>query len=211
MSNPASKRDIAIGVGWLALAAGTYELLNHIGRSHLIDISTPLDRQIPVVPVFVIPYLSFIPLVFLVIPWMAVKEREVFRSFALSVFISQMILNALYLLVPATVPRQDLNSNDIFSTLLRDLVWKADEPLNTFPSNHVTLSAIAILALARLPYARRVVLPLQLWLGLVCLSTLFVHQHIIWDVLSGIAIGGTVYWLVNRRMKSSGRAALTLH
>jgi membrane-associated phospholipid phosphatase len=211
MSNPASNRDIAIGASWIALAAGTYELLNHIGRSQLIDLSTPLDRQIPVVPVFVIPYLSFIPLVFLVIPWMAVKSRDVFRSFALSVFISQMILNPLYLLVPATVPRPELASNDIFSTLLRDLVWKADEPLNTFPSNHVTLSVIAILALARLPYARRVVLPLQLWLGLVCLSTMFVHQHIIWDVLSGIVIGSAVYWLVSRRMNSRGRTGETLH
>ena len=204
MSGRASKRDIAIGAGCIALAIGSYELLNHIGRSHLIDISTPLDQQIPLIPVFVIPYLSFIPLVFLMVPWMAVKSRDVFRAYGLSVLIAQMVLNVLYLLVPATVPRPELTSNDVFSTVLRDLVWQADQPINTFPSNHVALSVIAIFVLARLPYARRVVLPLQLWLGLVCLSTLFVHQHIIWDVLSGIAIGAVTFMLVSRRGRARG-------
>jgi hypothetical protein len=56
-----------LGVLYLALAVGTYEVLNHIGRSHLIDISTPLDEQIPVIPIFVIPYLSFLPILFIVL------------------------------------------------------------------------------------------------------------------------------------------------
>jgi membrane-associated phospholipid phosphatase len=117
-----------------------------------------------------------------------------------------MILNVLYVLVPATVLRPTIESNDIFSTLLRDMVWQLDEPVNTFPSNHVTLSVIAILTLASLKLGHWWVLPLQLWLGLVCISTLLVYQHVVLDLIAGVAIGIAVYLGISkvlmRRAKS---------
>jgi membrane-associated phospholipid phosphatase len=105
-----------------------------------------------------------------------------------------MIMNVLYLLVPATVVRPSLESTDVFSVLLRDLVWKLDEPVNTFPSNHVTFSVIAILALSSLRLESWWVLPLQVWFGLICLSTLLVYQHVVLDLVSGVAIGILVYF-----------------
>jgi len=186
-----------LGVLYLALAVGTYEVLNHIGRSHLIDISLPLDKQIPVIPIFVIPYLSFLPILFLVLPWVLWKDSERFKIFGFTVFVAQMILNVLYLLVPATLVRPSLSGSDVFTVLLRDLVWKLDEPINTFPSNHVTLSVIAILTLGALAGWRKYWF-LQLWLVLVCASTLFVHQHIIWDVVSGIGVAVICYLAVQR-------------
>lgn len=196
MTNRATRRDIIFGVVLILAAIGSYEVLNHVGRAKLIHIDTPLDALIPLVPVFVIPYLSFIPLVFVVVPLLAIRSKQVFMSYAIAVFAAQMVLNALYLLVPATVSRPEVTGTDVFSVLLRDLVWGLDEPINTFPSNHVALSVIAILALAQLGLNRRLVLVLQLWLAVICISTLLVHQHIIWDVLAGAAIGATAYWAV---------------
>jgi membrane-associated phospholipid phosphatase len=141
----------------------------------------------------VFPYLSFIPLVFVVVPLLALRSKQVFMSYATAVFAAQMVLNALYLLVPATVSRPELTGTDVFSVLLRDLVWGLDEPINTFPSNHVALSVIAMLALAQLGLNKSLVLVLQLWLGVICISTLLVHQHVIWDVLAGAAIGALAY------------------
>ncbi len=180
-----------LGVLYLALAVGTYEVLNHIGRSHLIDISMPLDKQIPVIPIFVIPYLSFLPILFLVLPWILWKNAIRFKIFGFTVFVAQMILNVLYLLVPATLVRPSLSGSDGFTVLLRDLVWKLDEPINTFPSNHVTLSVIAILTLGSFAGWRKYWF-LQIWLVLVCASTLFVHQHVILDVIGGILCGAAV-------------------
>ena len=181
----------------MASAILSYEVLNHIGRGTLINLSTDFDRAMPLVPVFVVPYLSFIPLVFIVLPLLALRSARVFRAYSLSLFASQMIMNVLYLLVPATVVRPVLESTDVFSVLLRDLVWNLDEPLNTFPSNHVTFSVIAILALAALRLGRWWVLPLQIWLGLVCISTLLVYQHVVVDLVSGVLIGAVVYrWAI---------------
>lgn len=186
-----------LGVLYLALAVGTYEVLNHIGRDHLIDISLPIDRQIPVLPIFVIPYLSFIPILFVVVPVIIWKDAVRFKIFGFTVFVAQMVLNALYLLVPATLVRPSLSGSDVFTILLRDFVWKLDEPINTFPSNHVTLSVIAILTLGAAAGWRKYWF-LQLWLVLVCASTIFVHQHIIWDLIGGILIGTASKFIVDR-------------
>jgi membrane-associated phospholipid phosphatase len=198
MSNRPTAREIVVGASLILAAVGSYELLNHIGRPNLISIDTPLDSLIPLLPIFVIPYLSFIPLVFLAIPLLALRDRVVFKAFAWAVFVTQMILNVLYVLVPATVVRPPLEGSDVFSMLLRDLVWGLDEPVNTFPSNHVALSVIAIFALARLSLSKWVTLALQLWLGVICVSTLFVHQHVIPDVIAGAAIGGVCFAVVYR-------------
>ena len=174
MTQRATRKDIAWGAAFIASAILSYEILNHIGRGTLINLSTDFDRAMPLVPMFVVPYLSFIPLVFIVPPLLALRSARVFRAYSLSLFASQMIMNVLYLLVPATVVRPALESTDVFSVLLRDLVWKLDEPLNTFPSNHVTFSVIAVFALAALKLGKWWVLPLQICLGLVCVSTLLV-------------------------------------
>jgi membrane-associated phospholipid phosphatase len=198
MSSRPTAREIAVGASLILAAIGSYQLLNRMGRNQLITIDTPLDALIPLMPIFVIPYLSFIPLVFVGIPLMSLKNRLVFNTFAWSVFATQMILNALYLLVPATVVRPPLEGSDVFSVLLRDVVWGLDEPVNTFPSNHVALSVIAILALARLSLSKPVTVSLQIWLGVICLSTLFVHQHVIPDLIAGVLIGGLCFEVVYR-------------
>lgn len=203
MTQRASLKDFIWGVAWVALAILSYEVLNHIGRPRLIEITTDFDRMVPLVPAFVIPYLSFIPLVFVLLPWITLRSRLVFRAYTFSIFIAQMILNVLYIVVPATVVRPTVIGTDVFSVLLRDLVWQLDEPLNTFPSNHVTLSVIAIFALASLKLRKWWVLPLQLWLGVVCVSTLLVYQHVVLDLLSGVVIGSLVFWLTSRAMSQA--------
>lgn len=203
MSHRLQTKEFVLGVTWVLLAVASYELLNHIPRGTLISLTTSFDAAIPVIPVFVVPYLSFIPLVFVVLPWLTASQPKVFSSYTLSLFITQMILNVLYLLVPATVTRPQLIGNDVFSNLLRDLVWKLDEPVNTFPSNHVAFSVIAILAIAKLGKRTWLTTGLQVWLGLVCLSTLFVHQHVIADVVAGVIIGSTVFLVAFGKPKPS--------
>jgi membrane-associated phospholipid phosphatase len=190
-------RDHWWAITYLFIAVATYEVLNHLGRDHLIDISLPIDRQIPVLPIFVIPYLSFIPILFVVVPAILWKRPGDFKRFGLVVFVTQMILNVLYLVVPATLVRPAIAGSDPFTILLRDLVWKLDEPINTFPSNHVALSVVAIVTLGFLSGWRKYWI-LQVWLLLVCASTLFVHQHVVLDVIGGVVCGGVVAVLANR-------------
>jgi membrane-associated phospholipid phosphatase len=178
-----------LGILWLVLAGGSYFVINRLPRGELIDMSTDFDRALPTWPVFVVPYLSFLPLVFILMPLLLWRNERLFRVFTLSVLIAQVVMNVCYLLIPATLVRPELKGSDIFTVLLRDVVWVIDQPLNTFPSNHVALSVLAIVALAWLPNGFKRFWWLQLWLALVAVSTLLTHQHVIADLISGVILG----------------------
>ena len=181
-----------LGILWLVLAGGSYFVINRLPRGELIDMSTDFDRALPTWPVFVVPYLSFLPLVFILMPLLLWQNEKLFRLFTSSVLVAQVVMNVCYLLIPATLVRPELQGSDIFTVLLRDLVWVIDQPLNTFPSNHVALSVLAIVVLAWLPQGFKRFWWLQLWLTLVAVSTLLTHQHVIADLLSGVILGALV-------------------
>ena len=181
-----------LGILWLFLAGGSYFVINRLPRGELIDMSTEFDRALPTVPIFVIPYLSFLPLVFFAMPLLLWRNQRLFRIFTLSVLIAQVVMNVLYLAIPATLVRPELTGDDLFTVLLRDLVWVIDQPLNTFPSNHVALSVISIVVLALLPNGLKRYWSAMLWFALVCVSTLMTHQHVIADLVSGVLLGALV-------------------
>ena len=178
-----------LGILWLVLAGGSYFVINRLPRGELIDMSTDFDRALPTWPIFVVPYLSFLPLVFILMPLLLWRNERLFRVFTLSVLAAQVVMNVCYLLIPATLVRPELQGSDIFTVLLRDVVWVIDQPLNTFPSNHVALSVLAIVVLAWLPDGFKRFWWLQVWLALVAVSTLLTHQHVIWDLISGVVLG----------------------
>jgi membrane-associated phospholipid phosphatase len=181
-----------LGILWLVLAGGSYFVINRLPRGELIDMSTDFDRALPTWPIFVVPYLSFLPIVFIVLPLILWRNKQLFRVFTLSVLAAQVVMNFCYLLIPATLVRPELQGSDIFTVLLRDVVWVIDQPLNTFPSNHVALSVLAIVVLAWLPQGFKRLWWLQLWLALVAVSTLLTHQHVIADLISGVILGALV-------------------
>lgn len=187
-----------LGILWLVLAGGSYFVINRLPRGELIDMSTDFDRALPTWPIFVVPYLSFLPLVFVLMPLLLWRNERLFRVFTLSVLAAQVVMNVCYLLIPATLVRPELQGSDIFTVLLRDVIWVIDQPLNTFPSNHVALSVLAIVVLAWLPSGFKRFWWLQLWLALVAVSTLLTHQHVIWDLISGVILGVAVPSLVAR-------------
>ena len=181
-----------VGILWLVLAGGSYFVINRWPRGELIDMSTDFDRALPIWPIFVVPYLSFLPIVFIVLPLILWQNEKLFRLFTSSVLVAQVVMNVCYLLIPATLVRPELQGSDIFTVLLRDVVWVIDQPLNTFPSNHVALSVLAIVVLAWLPQGFKRFWWLQFWLALVAVSTLLTHQHVIADLLSGVILGALV-------------------
>jgi membrane-associated phospholipid phosphatase len=187
-----------LGILWLVLAGGSYFVINRLPRGELIDMSTDFDRALPTWPIFVVPYLSFLPIVFIVLPLILWQNEKLFRLFTSSVLVAQVVMNVCYLLIPATLVRPELQGSDIFTVLLRDVVWVIDQPLNTFPSNHVALSVLAIVVLAWLPNGFKRFWWLQLWLALVAVSTLLTHQHVIADLLSGVILGALVPFALTR-------------
>ena len=80
--------------------------------------------------------------------------------------------------------------------MIRD-VYIGDNPFNDFPSLHTALSTILALHWRRLD-ARLGTLA-TIWVTLIVLSTVFIKQHYVPDLVAGLLLAFAVSWLFLRR------------
>jgi membrane-associated phospholipid phosphatase len=201
MSEPLTskqKRNVFLVFLGIILAFVTYEIFNkaHYSYEPLI-MKSWLDEKIPVVSIFVIPYLSFHLLAALVVPLLSLKigNYKAFLVNGLAIIVGQLCLDVAYFFFQTQVPRTPVPGNSPFDWVLVHLVYGNDQPLNGFPSNHVTWSVISIIALWRLrSRAPRTSWALMAWFVLILPATVFLHQHFLIDIYGGIFVAFTAYW-----------------
>jgi membrane-associated phospholipid phosphatase len=156
------------------------------------NVKIALDSFIPRLPFFVVPYLLFLPWLWLIVIYAWLKKKA-FYQLALSLTIVNLIAYVVYLSFQTIVPRDPVVENDIFSNVLR-AIYENDLPYAGFPSLHCGLSTVA---------ASYFVLRKSKWApafismaALVVVSTLFTKQHFVLDVVSGVGLGVIVTLLV---------------
>ena len=187
----------AVFVG-IILAFITYELFNKAHYSYQPLIMRGwLDAKIPIVSIFVVPYLSFHLLAAFVVPFLSLKFGN-FKAFlvnGLAIIAGQLCLDVAYAFFQTEVPRTPVTGNSPFDWVLTNVVYGNDQPLNGFPSNHVTWSVVSIIALWRLRHRLpRTAWILMIWFATILPATVFLHQHFLIDIYGGIFVGFSVYW-----------------
>ena len=109
-----------------------------------------------------------------------------------------MILSFLcYVMLPTTLERPEIAGGGLWNGLMRIVYW-VDTPENLFPSLHCStgwLCWIGLRGRKDLPL-RTKLLALILSL-LVCASTLTTRQHVMADVVSGVALSEIDYLLAS--------------
>ncbi len=116
-----------------------YEALNH--GPYRIFLETPLDRALPVVPIFAIPYVSLIPYIGLSLIAFLFFRIRVYRSAALTMIVVWFISYAFYFFLQSYVARPAIMGTDPFSGMIRT-IYASDQPYNDFPSLHTSLSTV---------------------------------------------------------------------
>ncbi len=162
-----------------------YGSLNH--GPNRIFLQTPLDRALPVVPIFAIPYVSLIPYIVVSLIAFLFFRVRVYRSAALTMIIVWFISYAFYFFLQSYVARPQVVGTDPFSGLIRS-IYASDQPYNDFPSLHTSLSTIIALHWWRVD--RRIGLPAAIWAALIVASTVLVKQHYLADVAGGLVLAG---------------------
>ncbi len=183
------------GTGWrnaifsLILAVGVYyisqiyTLLNH--GPAVLNLHTPLDSAIPVVPIFVIPYISLQPIIYATLVLFLLFRTRLFQSICLAMIVTWLVSYAFYIFLQTEVVRPVLASSDAFTALIRG-VYAGDNPYNDFPSLHTSLSTIVALHWYRTD--RRIGVVVAAWVALIVASTVLIKQHYLADVLSGLLL-----------------------
>ena len=178
---------LAIGVYF---TSQIYTLLNH-GPAE-INLHTACDSAIPVVTIFVIPYISLQPYVYATLVLFLLLRTKYFQSACLGMITVWFISYGFYYFLQSEVIRPVLSGTDIFSRLVMK-VYSVDNPYNDFPSLHTSLSTI--LAIHWVKINRPVGIMLSIWTVLIVASTLLIKQHYIPDVIFGLALAFGVSWL----------------
>ena len=161
-----------------------YAPLNH--GPDRIFLRTPLDRAIPVVPVFALPYVSLTPYIAVSMAALLLVRVRLFRSAAVAMIVAWLVSYAFYFFLQSYVDRPVVTGTDPLSALVR-LVYASDQPYNDFPSLHTSLSIIVAIHWWR--FDRRAGWGAAAWSVLIIASTLLIHQHYLADVAGGLALG----------------------
>ena len=163
----------------------------------------PLDDMIPFCEWFVIPYLLwflYVPAVFVFLFYHSKNEfyricAYEFTGMTIALLVCTLYPNGLEL-------RLDNVSR---SNILIDLVhflYDKDTPTNVCPSIHVFATIATHICLVKSPHMkelipRQTIKHLSLILSvLICLSTMFLKQHSVIDVICGILLATVLYFVV---------------
>jgi len=174
-----------------------YDSLNH--GPNRVFLETPLDRALPVVPIFAIPYVSLIPYIGVSLLVFLFFRVRVYRSAALTMIIVWLISYAFYFFLQSYIARPVITGTDPFSAMVRS-IYASDQPYNDFPSLHTSLSTIIAIHWWR--FNRRIGIPAAIWTALIVASTVLVKQHYLADVAGGLVLAVVVSRVVIRTTRA---------
>ncbi|WP_334137202.1 phosphatase PAP2 family protein [Muricomes intestini] len=156
----------------------------------------PFDKQIPFVPIFVVPYVLWFAFVPFGVIYVGIHSKEDYCKLFIFLFGGMVIANIIFTVFPnAQDLRPDIGSSDPFSMLVK-FIYTVDTPTDVCPSIHV-INSIAVNAALQHSQSFSVKqlrkLTAHILTILICLSTMFIKQHAVIDVGIGIIISAVFY------------------
>jgi membrane-associated phospholipid phosphatase len=153
--------------------------------------ASALDRAVPIEPAWMFVYGSMY--VFVLLPLLVVRDRELFRRALQSYLFVLVVAYAGFVAYPTISPRPPAVAGDGFAAWALRLNYALDTPYNCFPCLHVAHSFVSALAAYRVH--KRVGAAAAGWAMLIGVSTLFTKQHYVVDVIAGTMMAGIGYLL----------------
>ncbi|MCX7708489.1 MAG: phosphatase PAP2 family protein [Clostridia bacterium] len=169
-----------------------YGLLNNPDRG-VKSLVTDIDRGVPFIKAFVIPYLFWIVFIFIILIYLLIKDEKTFVRTILTIDVCLVFCFTIYYFFQTTVPRPVVDGSDLLSRLV-NTVYYYDQPFNCFPSIHCLTSYIMIKAISQSNIRNRINFSIITLISvLIILSTMFIKQHVVLDAISAIIIGNGVF------------------
>ena len=162
------------------------------GPPHLIG--NDFDAWFPFVKEFIYVYDSWYP--FLVFVWILFffSDREKYKDFFVTSVLTMIVANVIFLVYPTTITRASFAVSGVTSWFL-NLTYMLDTPLNCMPSMHCMFCFTTIFGLMFSKVKLKYKIPICGYLVLIILSTMFVKQHVIADVVSAFIIASCCYFI----------------
>lgn len=150
-----------------------------------IEPKLPIDI-FPIWAIWVVPYVLCYPLWVFGTLWAIFQmEDRMFRSLIAAFLLTCTIAVSIFIFFPTYVRADRFQSHDVFTSLLL-FFHEHDGRYDAFPSGHIYVTVLLAL-FYNLWYPRYKFF----WISIptiVAFSTLFTHQHLILDIVGGIAV-----------------------
>lgn len=176
--------------------SGTLYYLTNQDTVQVYNFSTRIDEWIPFLKVFILPYMIWYPFVYISLFVLMVRNRKLYYKFMLVLNLCFVVCFYIYTQYQTTFIRPVATGTDWLSWMVQ-LVQTYDQPYNCFPSLHVVTSYLVVRAYAKSSGFQTRTRLLVYGIGIsIILSTLFVKQHVLMDVIGGIGVVEVMVGLV---------------
>lgn len=164
-------------------------------------IHSPLDDLIPFVPVFIIPYILWFFYVAVMVVYLLFTSRHDYYHLCAYLFIGMTLCLVIYTIWPnGHHLRPNLTGQDIFTRIVGHL-YTLDTATNVAPSIHVYNSIgihLAVMHNEKLRNKKGLQATSFIVALLIILSTVFLKQHSVDDVLYALPLALAMYFVVYR-------------
>ena len=169
-----------------------YKLLNTDSREAVV-LSTEIDKMIPFLPVFIVPYILWYAFILGYLFYFWYKDIPTFIKTLSVIAIGELVCFLIYFYFQTTVPRPAVEGDGILVNLVR-MIYSHDQPYNAFPSIHVLTTFAVMLGNINIKNKHLFHSAFVPIMGsLIIISTLFVKQHFILDMVSSIFLTVFIY------------------
>ncbi|MCJ7690674.1 MAG: phosphatase PAP2 family protein [Clostridiaceae bacterium] len=173
-------------IGCVPLSNLFYWGLNNTERG-VYDLTTDLDRVLPLIKIFIIPYMALWLFLAICFVYLCYKNRSVYYKIMITLCLCYIVTFITYYFFQTTVQRPLVTGDDIFSKLIL-FTYNSDEPFNCFPSIHVITAYLAMKGINATDAIKRIKFPVNIVGFLIIISTEFVKQHVIMDIFFAIIL-----------------------
>lgn len=150
-----------------------------------LDMTTALDRRIPVVPAWTVIYVAAFP--FWAVSYVVMARGRNWYTIMSAEVLAKLVCGVIFFLMPTTNQRP-LLTDEPFGWLLQ-LIYEMDAATCLFPSIHCLESWICFAGLrTRKEFPGAVRWGSLIFAVLVCVSTLTTYQHVLADVFAGVLL-----------------------
>lgn len=183
-------RHLWLLTGWIGYFTLYFLTENLIPAENCHPVYSPLDDKIPFCEWFLLPYVGWYGLIVFSLGFFLLYDVKCFRQLQTYIIITQVLAMAAYILFPT---RQDLRPT-VFprENVLTDCVaflYAFDTNTGVCPSLHVAYSVgIASVWLRRRETGALPKLLIALFAAVICLSTAFIKQHSVVDIVAAIPV-----------------------
>lgn len=162
-----------------------YILANHIYNTGF-DLTIALDTQIPLVPIFVIPYVYWY--VYMIVGYfiISITNRKEYMRSILGLFSGMWISYIIYFIFPTEIVRPTLVDSSFLYSII-NIIYSSDRPFNCFPSLHV-LGTYFVMRYTKKDNNKYIYYYTRVVGSLIILSTIFIKQHFVLDIVAAIIL-----------------------